>query len=336
MIQIDEAKIFNIIETKNPKSIALQAPDGILTKTMKLASKIEKKYNISTFILGDPCWGICDTQSTSMDILGVDLCFNIGHTVSVDTLGKIILIDAFDDVNFDLVIKKVLKLIKNKKVGLCTLSQHLPQIKYVENILKKNGINVSVGQGKGLLNNGQVFGCEFYPVFNIKNKVDLYLFLGQSRFHALGIALSTGKKTLMLDPYFNEISDMEKLVSETFKKIVLSIYKARDATNFGVIVGLKEGQIMLKRSILLKNELEKRGKNVKLIALAEVKNDRLSAFTDIEVFIQSACPRISVEGSIGDFNSLNKLTLSSPQADGLIDLLDGKEINDFLVKNHWL
>ena len=43
----------------------------------------------------------------------------------------------------------------------------------VEKILTKNGINVKIGKGKGQLNDGQVFGCEFYPATELKKKLDL-------------------------------------------------------------------------------------------------------------------------------------------------------------------
>jgi len=37
MIIIDEKKIFDVIETKKPVSVALNGPDGILTKVQDLA-----------------------------------------------------------------------------------------------------------------------------------------------------------------------------------------------------------------------------------------------------------------------------------------------------------
>ena len=33
-------------------------------------------------------------------------------------------------------------------------------------------------KGKGQLNDGQVFGCEFYPASDLKKEVDAYVFLG--------------------------------------------------------------------------------------------------------------------------------------------------------------
>ena len=87
----------------------------------------------------------------------------------------------------------------------------------VEKILTKNGIKVKIGKGKGQLNDGQVFGCEFYPASELKKEVDAYVFLGQSNFHAAGIALSTNLPTFVLDPYFNEVREVTEF-AQKFKK----------------------------------------------------------------------------------------------------------------------
>ena len=332
MIRVDEEKIFSVIEERKPKKVVFQAPDGILRKTTEVASKVQDKYGINTIILADPTYGICDTAEGDVARLGADLAFHVGHTVSVERMGSTtVLVDAFDDVTFDAVLEKVIPLLKHKRVGICTSSQHVEQVDRVADQLRKNGIEVHVGRGKGLLKDGHVFGCEFYPAFNIKDEVDTFIFLGQSRFHALGVALSTGKHTLMIDPYYNEAVDMSDLVSESLKRAILSVYKCRDAEKFGVVIGLKEGQIMVKRGIDLKEELEKRGKDVRLIALREVTEDRLAMFPEIEAFIQTSRPRISIDGY-----TFSRTVLSSPQADALLKLLDGEDLGDFLVQGHWL
>ncbi|KFI17841.1 diphthamide biosynthesis protein, partial [Nitrosococcus oceani C-27] len=101
--------------------------------------------------------------------------------------------------------KKCATEIKEKTVSLVTDSQHLHEIDKVKKILEESGITVKIGKGKGQLNDGQVFGCEFYPVTETKNIVEANVFLGQSNFHAAGIALSTNIPTYVLDPYFNEV-----------------------------------------------------------------------------------------------------------------------------------
>jgi len=45
-------------------------------------------------------------------------------------------------------------------------------------LLTQNGIKVKIGKGKGQLNDGQVFGCEFYPVMETKETVDANVFFG--------------------------------------------------------------------------------------------------------------------------------------------------------------
>ena len=42
MIIIDEKKIFDVIETRKPTSVALNGPDGLLPKVQDLALKIGK------------------------------------------------------------------------------------------------------------------------------------------------------------------------------------------------------------------------------------------------------------------------------------------------------
>src|SRR3989442_1027053 len=77
---------------------------------------------------------------------------------------------------------------------------------YVKKIFEEYDYHVIIGRGKGQLNDAQVFGCEFYPAYDVQKQVDAYIFLGQSMFHCVSVAISTEKPTYMLDPYFKEYS----------------------------------------------------------------------------------------------------------------------------------
>jgi len=192
LIIIDEARIFKEIDEKNPASVSLNGPDGMLPQVQDMAIKISTKYGIPAYVLADTTWGTCDLNTTGSKILGAEIQFNIGHTINTESLEKnLVLINAFDDVGFEGVAEKCTDLLKGKLISLVTDSQHLHQMDTVEKILTKNGIKVKIGKGKGQLNDGQVFGCEFYPATELKKEVDAYVFLGQSNFHAAGIALST-------------------------------------------------------------------------------------------------------------------------------------------------
>lgn len=331
MIVIDEKRIFEIIAQKEPASVALNGPDGMLPQVQRTAQNIMKRFSIPAYILADTTWGTCDLNTNGAKVLSADLLFNLGHTINTEVYQKgVYLINAFDDVTFDNVATKCATTLEAKTISLITDSQHLHEMDKVKGIFEKNNVTVKIGSGKGQLNDGQVFGCEFYPAMEHKNITDANVFLGQSNFHAAGIALSTGKPTYVLDPYFNEVREVTEFAQKLQKKATLAIYKAADAQTFGLIVGLKEGQISKTTVLKFKRELEKLGKNVELFALTDITNERLRNLKGIDAFIQVACPRISTD------NQFDKPLLSTPQANALLKVLRKEPIDDYMQIPHWL
>lgn len=332
-IRIDEEKIFNVIEERRPHSVALNGPEGLIGKIQDAADHISARFGIDAYVIGDTCWGSCDLNTHAAEMLGADILFNIGHTIAMDTFGdKVFMIGAFDDISFDRVAIKCAQGLAGKfrTISLLTDSQHLDQIEGVTRIFKDYGFNVIVGKGKGQLRDAQVFGCEFYPAYSVQKQVDAYVFLGQSMFHAASVAMSTEKPTFMLDPYFEEYSEVNEFAQLLQKKAILSIYKALEAERLGIIIGLKEGQFAHVRALELKKEFERFGKSVQLIALTEITEDRVQIFKGIDAFVQVACPRIATD------NHFKKPMLSVPQALALIKLLKKEPIDEFLKIQHWL
>ena len=331
MIIIDEKKIFQVIEERKPVSVALNGPDGMLPRVQETAVNIMNRFGIPAYVLADTTWGTCDLNSNGARVLAAEILFNIGHTINMQSFEKnVIMIDAFDDIPFDDVSLKCAEMLKGKTISLVTDSQHLNQVDSVRTIFESNGVNVKIGHGKGQLNDGQVFGCEFYPAMEVREQVDVNVFMGQSNFHASGLALSTNKQTFVLDPYFNEVRDVTEFAQMLQRKATLSIYKAAEAKTFGIIVGLKEGQISKTTILKFKRELEKEGKAVQLFALTDITNERLRNLKGIDAFIQVACPRISTD------NQFDKPVLSTPQANALLKILRNESIDDYLQIPHWL
>lgn len=334
MISIDNQKIFSIIEERKPKSVALDGPDGLISKIQETADMIMEKFGIPVYLIGDTCWGSCDLNTHAAKVLGAEILFNIGHTISMDSFGKeIVMINAYDDLPFDDVAGRCASelIAKNlKNISLLTISQHLGELEKVRKIFEQSGIKVTIGGGRGQLNDGQVFGCEFYPAHHDLEEIDCFVFLGQSIFHSAGIALSTGKQTFMLDPYFREFTEVSSVAEELNKKAILSVYKALDAGTIGVIIGIKDGQFAKTRALELKKELEHVGKKVRLIGLTEINEDRIQVFTHIDAFVQVACPRIGID------NHFTKPVLSVPQARALIKILNKEPVEEIFRKSHWL
>lgn len=332
-VHIDEDKVFKLIRERKPKGIVVNAPGGLLGQTRRLIERIESTYGIPCFLVGDSCFGICDTVDGEVEKLGGDLALHIGHDAVVQSVGDFTeLIDAKDDVKFDTVIASSIEVLKPyRRLGLATFSQHLHELESAKRQLEAAGFQVYLGRENNLLFQSQTFGCDFSTVFEMSREVDAFCYLGGSEFHAVGVALATGKPTYLLDPYLEEIRDMEEEAETRRKRSILAVYKALDARVFGVITGLKEGQKMLGRSRWITNRLERNGRKVVQLAMRDITPDRLGPYRDIEAFVQTACPRISIDGFTFD-----RPVLSIPQADALVRLMEGRPIGDFLERPKWI
>src|ERR671919_2662085 len=138
MMMIDEKRIFKIINERKPHSVALNGPEALIPKIQNSASSITEKFGIPAYVIGDTCWGSCDLNTHAADMLGAEILFNIGHTISMDGFeGGIVMIDAYEDVTFDEVAQRLAMELANKnyrKIALLTISQHFPQLENVRRI----------------------------------------------------------------------------------------------------------------------------------------------------------------------------------------------------------
>lgn len=332
-VKIDEKKVFEIIEARKPKAVLVNAPGGLLRQTKELMQRVKEKYGVTCVLAGESCYGICDTVDDEVEKLQADLALHIGHNAAVTEVGGYTyLIDAVDDVEFGAVVDKAAEIMSPfRRVGLVTFSQHLHQLGPVKEKLEAKGFEVLVGRGNNLMLEGQIFGCDFSTTQPLRDRVDAFAFLGESEFHAVGLALATGKPTFMLDPYMDEVTDMKQAAEERRKRAILAVYKALEARVFGVITGLKEGQKMLGRSEWISKRLEMNGRKVVRLALRDITPEKLAPHREMEAFIQTACPRISVDG----FN-FDRPVLSIPQADALVALMEGRNAGEFFERPKWI
>ena len=332
---IDKGKIFSIIEDKKPKSVAISGPEGLWPELLKLVKEIRDKYEIETFILAEPNYGVCDIELYDLKKSGADILFNIGHMNSIGKGGEnIYFVDAFYEIDFSNVISSAISILKEKglfKISVFTINNHFNVLSSVVDRLKREGFNVIMPKGDSVVRRCQVFGCYYVGPASVKNYVDACLFLGQSMFHATGIYLTVRKPTFMLDPFFNKVVDVSSEAKNMEKRAILSILKSAQSTTFGIVFGLRGTQFQKHKAIQLKNELEILGKRVHLIAMREIALERLNGMTNIDSFIVLACPRIALD-TIG----FKKPILSYPQAKALVKLLKGQKTVEMFEEGIWI
>jgi 2-(3-amino-3-carboxypropyl)histidine synthase len=74
-----------------------------------------------------------------------------------------------------------------------------------------------------------------------------------------------------------------------------TVQQAAEAKAFGIIIGLKPGQLHVDAALQMKATLEKKGKTSLLLAINEVTPETLLEFPSIDAYVNTACPRISLE-----------------------------------------
>ena len=178
--------------------------------------------------------------------------------------------------------------IKNKRIGLITTIQHLSQFNKARKILK----NAVVG--------GQILGCNSSNASKIRDKVDVFFFIGSGRFHPLKVALETGKLVYIANPFTNEISQISEEKIKSYKATQKGkLTKFLASKKIGIIVSTKPGQYNLRRAVKLQEKLEKQGKEPYLFLTNTILEQELENFKDIEYWVNTACPRIEMKGVIG-------------------------------------
>jgi 2-(3-amino-3-carboxypropyl)histidine synthase len=295
MLEIDKLTLKNLIEEKKPKRLLVSCPSGILVKCLDLVSSLASKYRFEVIFSGEPCYGICDLTENDVSPLNVDLSIHIGHTSSSNKIGHFTyLIEAYDDIDVVPVIEKAvtLGLLNYKTLGLCTIGPHLLKLKEAMSYLESRNFEVSIGEESPPLKSGQIYGCIFSTCAKILAEVDAFVFIGSSRFHAVGLYNYLEKPVIMLDPYTMEVIPIEKEALIVKKRLIFNFYKSVEAKNLGIIIGLKEGQFKMEEAFYLYRELVKIGKTVFIITMREITNEKLNEFQNIDSFIETACPRI--------------------------------------------
>jgi 2-(3-amino-3-carboxypropyl)histidine synthase len=229
----------------------------------------------------------------------VDLIVHFAHAKMVgQTAIPALYIEAHAAIDVKPAVLEALTLLQGyERIGLATSVQHLQTLNQVKELLAQEGKKVVIGDGKQLGYPGQVTGCNYSNATAIADDVDAFLFVGGGIFHALGIALSTSKPTIIADPYDNRAYAINDQAQKILKQRFASIQEAKNAKTLGVLVGLKPGQEHFEAALKVKETAEKRGKTALVLAGREITPEVLLEFPTIDAYVNTACPRISLEAT---------------------------------------
>ena len=293
---LEENRLKEEIKKRKPKIVLLQLPEGLKPEAPRLAAVVEESGSLP-IISSDPCYGACDLAVSDAKILGADLIIHYGHTPMVTCADvPAVYVEVKAEISVKEAVTQALPHLESwSKIGLVTTVQHVHQLDEAKNLLEDTGKTVFIGDAGHVKYPGQVLGCDFSNAQNVSKKVEVYIFVGGGRFHAIGLALATGKPVVIADPYEQTAYPVQDQARRVIMQRWANISEAKEAKNFGVLISLKSGQMNLKGALSIKDKLEKRGLTVTLLALREVTPSALMQFLGIDTFVNTACPRISLD-----------------------------------------
>lgn len=177
-------------------------------------------------------------------------------------------------------------------IGLATSVQFADRLDEIKNFLETNNKKVLIGEGKQKYK-GQILGCDVSAGNNIKGKVDAFLYIGDGRFHPLGLAMKTEKEVYTFNPKSNQFLKInEKKINEYKKNIQVKTMRYLSSDNIGILVSTKPGQNDMKSAQKLKKDLEKKGKKGYIFVFNTLNTNELENFPFVDFWVNTACPRI--------------------------------------------
>lgn len=281
------------IKESGAKKVFIQYPEGLKTRVVEIATEIEKE-GIQALICIEPTFGACDIRDEEAKRLGCDLILHIGHSdFGLKTCIKTLYWDYQIDVDPLPFIKKEFDKLKSyKRIGLVTSLQFVGAMEKVKKYLEDQGKEIFTH--KSLKYAGQILGCCTYAGEAIEKKVDCFLYVGAGKFHPLGLAIRTDKPVFSLDLERKEIVSMEKEKMRYLKRKAWHEAQLEEAKRVAILVSWKRGQMRIEEAFKMKAELEKKGKEVKILVFDAFGREKIEGLK-FDAFVNMICPRFDDE-----------------------------------------
>lgn len=280
-----------LIKKSGARTVGVQVPEGLKRIASDLAGEIEEKTGCDVIVSGDPCYGACDLD---LDLCrAADLVIHVGHSEMLyddPILDKVVYVEARMRADVREVVEGAADLLSARRVGVVTTVQHAHKISEFLEVLMGRGIEGVLRPGGRTRYPGQVLGCNYEAARNAD--VDEYLFVGTGRFHPLGVALATGKRTVAADPVTGKVSVID--AAQMLKRRYGAIARAGDAERIAVIVSKKPGQRRMELARRMISLGEEHGKRMVLVYLDRMEPDALVNL-GVDAAVCTACPRIALD-----------------------------------------
>lgn len=328
-LKIELEPVFAEIKKRAAKLVALQFPEGLKTRAKEIAEKIENKTNAKTLVFIDPIFGACMLADGTAKKLGCDLLVHFGHSRFYQETMPTVFVPVFYEIPQKQIEQTATKIAaelqkqKIKKIGLAGTIQYLPTLPKIKKALEQKGFVVKIGKGNNV-SDGQVLGCNYSSPLSAIKEVDATVYIGDGRFHPIGIVLSTNKPVFTIEPFEQELKEIGNEKDPFLRKRMVLIGSLQEANSFGILVSTEKGQWGIQKALLAKEMIEKQRKKAVILVGNLLKPEYVLGIK-IDCLVNTACPRIATD----DFANYSTPVISVAE---LPFVLGNKKLEEFDLK----
>jgi len=278
----------------NAKRIFIQFPEGLKLRIQDITKELEEN-GFEIVICLERTYGGCDVRDFEANRLKCDAVLHIAHQdYGVKSSLPVVYWDYFLEADAVPILKKEFEKLKDyKNIGIVTSVQFVKSLPAVSEFLEKNGKKVFLH--KSLQYAGQMLGCRIGSGLAVEKNVDAFLCISAGKFYGIGLSLFTKKPVMNLDLETQSIFSLDAQTKKIQRVIAWNKQMLKDAKNIGLLVSWKKGQ-MFGNPFRIKNNLEKNGKKVYVLAFDELSNDKLEGLK-LDLIVNFGCPRIQEDQS---------------------------------------
>ena len=179
------------------------------------------------------------------------------------------------------------------------------------------------------MSGGEILGCTS-PELSDR---DMVVYLGDGRFHLESVMIANPTiGAYRYDPYSKVLSKEEYDHADMHRIRYDAICRTKEVKRFGVVMGTlgRQGSpVLLERVEAL---MRKHGRSHFVVLLSEVNPQKLALFSDVEAWVQIACPRLSIDWGYA-FEVPLLTTYELEVALGEAQWVDGSYPMDFYAKS---
>ena len=291
-------KTIHRVRSSGSKKIALQFPEGLLLFATTISDILTRFCPGSeTLIMGDVTYGACCIDDYTARALSCDLLVHYAHSclIPVDVT-KIKTLYVFVDISIDTT--HLLAMLERnfqagKTIAMVGTIQFNATLHTVKPVLERAGFRVLIPQIMPL-SKGEILGCTSPRLSN--DQADLILYLGDGRFHLESAMIHNPTlPAYRYDPY------SRKLTRETYDHAEMhdlrrqAINSAKKSKKWGLILGSLGRQGNPHTMTMIENTLNERGIPFINLLLSEIFPGKLAIMSDVDCWVQIACPRLSID-----------------------------------------